>query len=216
MPDLNWVGLLLVPWLLASCGVAHAGYDPLDVPTVKPEHRDLTTHDAKRSRDIPIRVYLPRRAESSPVIIFSHGLGGTRAGSEYLGDHWAKRGYIVVFVQHPGSDISVWKDKPLARRMTAMQEAASLENLRLRLDDVKFVLDELDSWNSDVKHDLHGRLDLLHVGMSGHSFGAVTTQFLSGEKPVVGRTFTDPRIQAAVIMSPSRPGSAIQIPLSQM
>jgi predicted dienelactone hydrolase len=30
---------------------------------------------------------------------------------------------------------------------------------------------------------LRGRLDLSHVGMSGHSFGAVTTQCLSGQKP---------------------------------
>ncbi len=86
-----------------------------------------------------------------------------------------------------------------------MKDAASLENLRLRLDDVKFVLDRLDHWNNDAGHDLHGHLDLSHVGMSGHSFGAITTQYLSGEKPTVGQGFTDPRIQAAVIMSPSAP-----------
>jgi predicted dienelactone hydrolase len=201
----SWFVVLLFSWLLTSCGIGRADYDPLAVPAAQPEHRDTTMTDAKRSRDIPIRIYLPGRTEPSPVVLFSHGLGGTRAGSEYLGDHWAQRGYVVVFVQHPGSDDSVWKDKPPAQRMSAMQDAASLENLRLRLDDVKFVLDELDRWNNDASHDLRGRLDLSHVGMSGHSFGAVTTQYLSGQKPIVGSGFTDPRIRAAVIMSPSFP-----------
>jgi predicted dienelactone hydrolase len=50
-------------------------------------------------------------------------------------------------------------------------------------------------------------MDLAHVGMSGHSFGAVTTQAVSGQRmPTTGAaTFTDPRIQAALVMSPSVP-----------
>jgi predicted dienelactone hydrolase len=44
--------------------------------------------------------------------------------------------------------------------------------------------------------------------MSGHSFGAVTTQAVSGQSlPVGGARFTDPRIKAAVAMSPSVPAS---------
>jgi predicted dienelactone hydrolase len=41
--------------------------------------------------------------------------------------------------------------------------------------------------------------------MSGHSFGAVTAQALSGETFPLGDGFTDPRIKAAVMMSPSPP-----------
>src|ERR1019366_9238119 len=58
---------------------------------------------------------------------------------------------------------------------------------------------------------LAGRLDLKKVGMSGHSFGAVTTEAVSGETlPVGGRKFTDPRIKVALVLSPSTPraGSA--------
>src|ERR1700754_2193912 len=113
MPYPSWFVALLLSYLLTSCGIVRADYDPLAVPVDHPEHRDLSTTDVKRSREIPIRIYLPLQAESSPVIIFSHGLGGTRAGSEFLGNHWAQRGYVVVFVQHPGSDDSVWKSKPL-------------------------------------------------------------------------------------------------------
>src|SRR6185369_2879554 len=40
----------------------------------------------------------------------------------------------------------------------------------------------------------------------GHSFGAVTTQAVSGEDfPLSGNKFTDPRIKAAAAFSPSTP-----------
>ncbi len=205
MPAKSLFFYLLLFCLMEGNSMARADYDPLAVAADQPEHRDVTVSDAKRSREIPIRIYLPSKAEAAPIVIFSPGLGGTRAGSEYLGDHWAQRGYVVVFVQHPGSDDSVWKNKPISEVMPAMKEAASLENLRLRLDDVKCVLDQLEQWNNDANNELHGRVDLTHVGMSGHSFGAVTTQFLSGQKPIIGAGLTDPRIKAAVIMSPSVP-----------
>jgi predicted dienelactone hydrolase len=47
--------------------------------------------------------------------------------------------------------------------------------------------------------------------MSGHSFGAVTTQAVSGQRaPLVGDRLNDRRIRAALAMSPSKPrrGSA--------
>jgi hypothetical protein len=31
------------------------------------------------------------------LLIFSHGLGGTCEGYEYLGTHWSKNGYIKIF-----------------------------------------------------------------------------------------------------------------------
>jgi predicted dienelactone hydrolase len=57
---------------------------------------------------------------AAPVVLFSHGLGGSRTGSVFLGEHWAARGYVAVFLQHPGSDDSIWKDKPWQERMRAM------------------------------------------------------------------------------------------------
>ena len=60
--------------------------------------------DKGSSRVIPIRVYLPEEEKAAPVVLFSHGLGGSRENNPYLGSHWAKRGYMVVFVQHLGRD----------------------------------------------------------------------------------------------------------------
>jgi dienelactone hydrolase len=180
-------------------------YDPLLIDNYQPEQRDLFVKDEKRARDIPIRVYLPKEKKPAPVVLFSHGLGGSREGSAFLGNHWAARGYVAVFLQHPGSDDSVWKDKPPAERMAAMRAAADLDNFLLRVDDVRAVLDQLEQWNKSAGHPLAGRLDMTRVGMSGHSFGAVTTQALSGQRFVRGASLTDTRIKAAVIMSPSGP-----------
>jgi predicted dienelactone hydrolase len=199
--------------ILATAGeVRTNGYDPLAVdPAFHPLHVDLTVHDAARNRDLPVRVYLPTNTTPEPVILFSHGLGGSRAGSVFPGEHWAARGYVAVFLQHPGSDDSVWKDEPRQQRMRAMNQAASLDNFLLRVQDVPAVLNQLEIWNTAKTNQLAGRLDLKKVGMSGHSFGAVTTEAVSGETmPVGGQTFTDPRIRAAIAFSPSSPktGSA--------
>jgi dienelactone hydrolase len=194
--------------LLFASAIAHgADYDPLAVPAqVTPRIVDLTVKDLKRQRDIPIRIYLPLTKQAEPLILFSHGLGGSREGSGYLGKHWAARGYVTVFLQHIGSDTSVWKDAAKKHRMQALRKAANAQNFLLRVKDVPTVLDQLDQWNKTDGHVLEGRLNLQKVGMSGHSFGAVTTQAVSGQNIGHGKTwYTDARITAAVIMSPSIP-----------
>ena len=203
---------MLTSLLLGLCPLASlAGwaedYNPLTLPaSADVRTSDLTVRDEARQRDIPLRIYLPAASHPAPVVLFSHGLGGTRAGSAFLGRHWAGRGYAVVFLQHPGSDDTVWKDEPSAKRLAAMRQAASLANLLLRVQDVPAVIDQLESWNKAAGHALAGRLDLTRIGMSGHSFGAVTTQAVSGQSlPLGGLRFTDARIRAAVAFSPSSP-----------
>lgn len=187
-------------------------YDPSRVlVTDAVQTRDYAVDDTKRNREIPIRIYLPASAsQPHPVVLFSHGLGGSREGSKFLGQHWSKRGYVAVFLQHPGSDESVWKNESLLNRRRALAKAANSEQLGLRLGDVPAVLDQLEKWNQSAEHELAGKLDLQRVGMSGHSFGAVTTQNISGQSNLLGRSSADQRIRAAVVMSPGIPavGSA--------
>jgi len=196
--------------LVAVVCFGAAAYDPMAVSSAfTPKTVDLVVKDTARQRDIPIRIYLPDSRSEAPVVMFSHGLGGSRENNRYLGVHWAARGYVAVFLQHPGSDESVWKDAAPGARYGALRGAASGQNLKLRIQDVPAVLDQLQVWNKTTGHQLAGRLDLTRVGMSGHSFGAITTQAVSGQKvPLFGGT--DPRIKASVIFSPSSPrlGSA--------
>lgn len=203
--------ILLLCWLLYSLPLPTladaVSYDPLRLDgAVEPELIDLDVRDSARERTIPIRVYLPSQTGRRPVVLFSHGLGGDRTGYGYLGRHWGQRGYVAVFMQHPGSDSQVWQGaRPLAA-MRALKQAANVENTLARFEDVRVVLDTLAVWQGQEAHALAGRLDLAHVGMSGHSFGAVTTQGVAGQNPARGgRRFTDVRIQAALPMSPSSP-----------
>jgi predicted dienelactone hydrolase len=160
-----------------------------------------TWRDADRDREVPVRVYLPASSAPAPLVVFSHGLGGSRANNAYLGEHLAKRGYVALFLQHPGSDESVWKDVGIGARMAKMREAASGKNLKLRVEDVKFALDYLLDGRCKA---LAGRLDGKNIGMSGHSFGALTTQALGGQwLAAAGTRFGDPRVTACVMYSPS-------------
>lgn len=187
---------------------AYAGkpYDPLSVSETKVASVVFDVKDSDRNRTLPLRFYLPEHAKPAPIILFSHGLGGSRDNNPYLGNHWAKRGYLVVFVQHPGSDESVWKSQPALQRMAAMKKAASLDNMIARGHDIPFVIQTLTAWNQDKEHPLYGRMKLDAIGMSGHSFGANTTQSVAGQVyPGSRLSFRDSRIDAAVMMSPGPP-----------
>jgi hypothetical protein len=54
-------------------------------------------------------------------------------------------------------------------------EGRGSENFFLRVEDVPAALERLERWNREVAHVLNGRRDLERLGMSGHSFGAITT-----------------------------------------
>ena len=48
-----------------------------------------------------------------PLVVFSHGIGGSRRGYSYLGQHWASHGVASLHLQHIGSDRNVWFGNPL-------------------------------------------------------------------------------------------------------
>ncbi|GAK53166.1 hypothetical protein U14_04426 [Candidatus Moduliflexus flocculans] len=194
--------------LYAVQGIAgEPSYNPLAISAgFAPQIIDLTVHDSEREREIPLRIYLPAEKTPVPIVLFSHGLGGSREQCVYLGHHWAGRGYVAVFVQHPGSDVSVWRDKPFAERLTTLKQAANAENFLHRINDIHVVLDVLERWNADPNSPFAGRLDVAAIGMSGHSFGAITTQAVSGQQfPIGQKIATEPRIHAAIMFSPSSP-----------
>lgn len=202
--------LLLFLVVLTAAPCQADDYAPLvDADTIGATH-DLVVLDDSRGREIPVLVSLPAGSSAAAVVLFSHGLGGSRRGNAYLREHWTKRGYATVFMQHPGSDEAVWKDEEPRRRVAAMTAAASLKNMRARVGDVGVVLDALETWNRDSTSPLRGRLDPNHIGMAGHSFGARTTQAVAGQAGWATVSARDPRLEAAVIFSPSAPpfGSA--------
>ncbi|HEY9785354.1 MAG TPA: hypothetical protein V6D17_08130 [Candidatus Obscuribacterales bacterium] len=164
--------------------------------------------DETRGRIVPVKIYLPTNARGPcPIVIFSHGLGGSREAAVYLGEHWMKNGYVGVFVQHIGSDASVWqpvRQQGREKIIDALNAAINSRTFYDRVEDIKFVLDELERLNKS-SGPLYNRLDLSRIAMSGHSYGAGTTLTMVGQKYFLGRrevSFADPRIKAAIYLSP--------------
>ncbi len=169
----------------------------------------LTWHDTTRNRDVPVKIYYPADAKSPcPLIIFSHGLGGSREGYSYLGEHWAGCGYICVHLQHLGSDDAVWRGQGLHAYSALEESVADPKNSVDRAEDVPFAIDQMLALNHKAGSPLEGLVDKNEIGMAGHSFGAWTTLAVLGEKNPAGVSFTDPRIKCGIAMSPPVPGGA--------
>jgi len=91
---------------------------------------------------------------------------------------------------------------------------------------VHFAIDKILALNADEKSPLHARVDAARIGMAGHSFGGWTTLAVAGEKmPSAGETLAEPRIRAAIAMSPPIPArreerdtvfATIKIPIFEM
>ncbi|MFM7462296.1 MAG: alpha/beta hydrolase family protein [Burkholderiales bacterium] len=171
---------------------------------------DETWEDQMRKRKLPIRILFPAAAQAEkttafPVIVFSHGLGGSKAAGKLWGEHWASHGYVVVHIQHPGSDESVWKDKPAGQVESSLKSAMTMTNLGLRVGDVHFVIDEIVRRSALGTEVVFKNVDTNKIGMSGHSFGAQTTLSIAGQvNPAVGgQSGFDKRVAAAIAFSPN-------------
>mgnify|MGYP000919649426 CR=1 FL=1 len=181
-------------------------FDVRDVATI-------TLRDESRKKDLNIRVRAPKPSKEAgsgpwPVIISSHGAGGSKDAFATLSAHWASHGYVVIHPTHSDS-VQERREKGLPR-IESPQDVVGNVRLTDRLADMTFTLDQLDEIAGKVEglRDESGksRIDKDKVGMSGHSAGAMTTQLAYGAKARAGglgraRSYADPRIKAAILIS---------------
>jgi dienelactone hydrolase len=187
------------PTISAAVVSKHSAQDSISVS-------NFDWQDVARNRDVPVRLYLPDVTATGsapvPLIVFSHGLGGSRNGYQYLGRFWASQGYASLHVQHIGSDNSLWRGNPFGLTMRLTSAAQDSEAMA-RAKDVSFALTELLAMPS-----MAGRLDANRIVAAGHSYGANTTMLLVGaavpRKTDAGNevlNLRDPRIKAAMLLS---------------
>ncbi|MDT9001184.1 hypothetical protein RQP53_18040 [Paucibacter sp. APW11] len=164
---------------------------------------DLDWRDEQRQRAVPAKLYWPEpdagkpAANGVPLVVFSHGIGGSRNGYSYLGSFWASHGVASLHVQHVGSDRGLWMGNPLGL-VGRLQGAAREDEALNRVRDVSFALDQL------LASDWGQQLDPARIVAAGHSYGANTSLLLSGAR--ISREgqvlpLRDPRIKAAIIIS---------------
>ncbi len=200
-----------------NTAAAFAGTGPHTVGMV--DH--LTVVDPQRDHEIEITCRYPTEAGSHKLLVWCHGLGGTRHASVDLAELWASHGFVVIQPMFLDSIEHVARDYPelgLERHHIDNNEWATVPEFfdfmigRLlqppwwlaRVADVKAVLDQAPTLLDEVA-EFAGTVDGERVGVGGHSFGAYTSQLFSGvtiDLPGEGPTsFRDDRVGAVVLAS---------------
>ncbi len=164
---------------------------------------DLDWVDKSRQRPVPVRLYLPRAASPAqpaselPLVVFSHGIGGTRRSFSWLGEHFASHGVASLHLQHVGSDRQIWSGNPLTV-VGRLQQAAQEGEAIARALDLRFALDTL------LGGDFGLLVDRRRLVAAGHSYGANTTLLACGARvESQGRLvdLQDSRLCAAIVLS---------------
>jgi len=163
---------------------------------------DFDWVDNARGRRVPARLYWPADVSPGrvPLIVFSHGIGGSRNGYTYLAKRWAAQGVASLHVQHTGSDNSVWRGNPFAI-VDRLQAAAHESEAAARAGDTRFALDQI---LSKAEGPYARFIDPQRIVAAGHSYGANTTLLSVGARVFrEGRwlNFRDPRYKAAIVIS---------------
>ncbi|MEW5311473.1 MAG: hypothetical protein WDW38_003186 [Sanguina aurantia] len=164
---------------------------------------DYVTHNA------PVK----QTCSKMPIILFSHGLGGTRNSYSRLCSEWASQGFMVVSMEHTDGSGSAVRVPYLAADGTTIRtkwlyydgiskdtHVVKIAHRVRELQSCREVLEALDAgkvpgvtWASGALEQFQDRLDTTRVTAAGHSYGGAT---------VAALVATDPKFGCGVAMDP--------------
>ena len=166
-------------------------------------------------REVPIYFFYPENAADSekfPLVVFSHGAFGFYKSNYSTYEELASNGYVVIATEHPYN--SMFTEDTSGKTITVSPEfmsgiflvntdgtseetifELSSEWLKLRCDDINFVLDSVKStagelpeyWHTDESENIIKALSMTDtdkIGVMGHSLGGAAAVS-------VGRTRND-------------------------
>jgi predicted dienelactone hydrolase len=120
-----------------------------------------------------------------PLVLFSHGSCGFQEQSIFLTSTLASYGFVVAAPPHPGNST--------AEILTCGTQAAVQDSFDNRPADIIFVIDSLLALNDDPTSFFYQTIDPNRIGMSGHSYGGLTTLRVGA---------MDPRVVAGLALAP--------------
>lgn len=171
------------------------------------ESRVETYADTGEKRRVTVQFYYPEQAGSYPLAVFSHGAASMIESNASTCRELASHGYVVAAVAHPYQAIFVKDADGVTTPIDSqfMQESMSgplllsreellvkyQEWLRVRTDDMNFVLDTILRKSAEGEEGAFEYIDAEHIGLFGHSMGGAACE-------AVGRQRTD--IDAVVVL----------------
>lgn len=183
--------------------------------------------DQRRGKQLPLYIAYPDAKGPFPVIIFSHGTGGSGERKAPFAQFWASHGYVVINPTHADSFGGQGENPQQNRRggfgggggfgrggfgggggmgmLGRIRRINDDPNTWInRAQDISLVIDSLGSLENQIP-ELRGKIDPARIGVGGHSLGAYTAQLIAGARvniPGRGSTsFADNRVQAVLMLS---------------
>jgi predicted dienelactone hydrolase len=162
---------------------------------VTPEVDELLMKAYKKSAAEIDKIYWNRahrdasvRKGRFPLVIFSHGNGGSRNQNTFWCDYLASHGYVIVSADHTANArLTVIGGKLVPYQLSERQNSA-----KDRPRDVSFLLDQMIAWDKGGDKRFAGRIDTEHAAATGMSFGSFTAHWVTDQ---------DPRFKAMIAMS---------------
>ena len=167
---------------LRSKTLASAG----KIPAFLPSHLNMISTNTRND------VACSNKLEKYPVLIFSHGITGSRHLHQILFEHLASKGYIVFALDHSfDANLTIFPDGKIAdyrSEITGHPDSVLIreKQINTRAFDVGFIIDqirEIETGMIDSK--LSGRLDLDRVALGGHSYGGATAILASYNHEII-------------------------------
>jgi predicted dienelactone hydrolase len=171
---------------------------------------DISLKDSSRNRDLAVRVTYPEGPGPFPVIVFSHGAGGSARTHDALARFWATHGFVVLAPNHADPGAGGKDPAGESVREPAGDAAADPKGWETRARDLAFVAAATGAVEARVPA-LKGKLDDARVGMGGQSYGAFAAMLVAGAAVEVSKkdklkSFADPIPKAFLFVSPPGKG----------
>lgn len=169
--------LLLAPWALSAQAVTGVGIAPIHIPdpvnggqtdgyVFYPTSQPIHGTTAIGPYNVAATPDAPALPGARPLVVISHGNGGSRLGHHDLASYLASHGFIVATLNHPKDDFE------------DTSGVSHIEVLAGRPIQVKSTITTLladPHWKSLI--------DASRIGVAGFSAGGYTSLLIAGAKP---------------------------------
>ena len=144
----------------------------------------------KHAKDIKGNSYFnaePIKNKKFPLILFSHGLGGTKTQNSINIEELVSNGYIVIAPDHTfDASLTIFEDGKISEFKSGLPVSklkdekiseqlfweTRLPQIITRAGDIKFIIDKLQTMKENKIYD---NINFNKIGVFGHSFGGATS-----------------------------------------